>query len=120
MKRKIKIVIQTIFLLAVIFCVEKNGYTNSNILQFSLEYITGTQVEENCYISDDDLFDDEQINPSFELLAGNDTMGLIPSPQYCILIYKYTALIWQPPKYKIVNHPKSLNYFQPIKNYVKS
>jgi hypothetical protein len=98
MRRQRKILFETFFLLAVLFCCEMNGYAKCSVQFVSIEYVTGTDSVEKVFISDIDSFDDEQVNQFFEYSAIVDLVYPISFPQNCILIPIYPTSIWQPPK----------------------
>jgi hypothetical protein len=100
MRRQRQILFKIIYLLAVLFCYEMNGYSNCIIQPSSIEHVTCTDSEVNIFISDVDFFDDEQVNQFFEFIAVVDLVYQIPFPQNCISISRYPTSIWQPPKSK--------------------
>jgi len=120
MKKQIKIVIRILFLMAFIFCIEKDGRSKGNIMSDTMEYSTGSTIDTNRYVSDADSFDDEQIYRTIELGAGNGLKSRILSPNCCISGFRYADLIWQPPKCQHQNPYKSADTIQPIQNYLKS
>jgi len=100
MNRERKSLLIIIILQAVLFCAGMDAYSNSNIRATLVTHSAVDNCGEYTSFSDVDFFDDEQINQISDLFSGSDFIFQIRIPQNCILIPRFTSLIWQPPKNK--------------------
>jgi hypothetical protein len=99
MKGERKILLRIIFLLAVI-CPGMNAYSNQPIQTTVVAHSFMESCCEDNGFTDNDFFDDEQVNPASNFVPLSVYLYQISIPQTCRLILRYPTSIWQPPKSK--------------------
>jgi hypothetical protein len=99
MKKLEKIVIRLTFLLAVIFCLELEVYSDYPSSACSMELSSASNLVDHGLNSEDDTFDDHQMNQCQEFGWVTEPMFRLPNSQKLFLMQNYSFLKGQPPKY---------------------
>jgi hypothetical protein len=98
MKIHRKILSGILFSIAVLFCVDVNVFSNYNIQSDNTELATGINSFENCFSSDLDSSDDDQIdnfNRPGSLMELRSQKSIIEN---CSVLLNCSFSIWNPPK----------------------
>lgn len=96
MERQKKILFGIIFTIGILFFFGLSSYSKYNVQPFSIEFSAGTNNAENNFSSDNDFFDDDQINHTNELSSLVESISQIF--QHSFLILQQSFSFWQPPK----------------------
>lgn len=98
MKISEKIVIRLAFLLAVLFCLGLEVYSDYNTPICTVELSSEANVPDNGLNSDVDAFDDNQMNAVDEYSSIIEPMFRLPKSKDLFSLQKFTSSNWQPPK----------------------
>jgi hypothetical protein len=97
MKKYRKIVFEIILFSAVLFCYGINSYSHTYSHLFGAEQ-SATNCDENCFSSDIDHLEDDQIIHLNEFRPNSKPIIQLPIIQYCFVIQKFSLSVWQPPQ----------------------
>jgi hypothetical protein len=98
MKKYRKIVFEIILFSAVLFCYGINSYSHTYCHLIGAEQSAPTNCVENCFSSDIDHLEDDQIIHLNEFSSNTKPEIQIPIIQYCLVVQNFSLSVWQPPQ----------------------
>lgn len=98
MKIHRKLLFRIIIFSAVLLCYGVNVYSNFNVPSYNIELSTGTNGDDNSMSSDNDSYNEDQINQPDGFRLPGEPLLKNPIPKDDFLNYNYCFSVWQPPK----------------------
>jgi len=98
MKTFENIAIRLILLLAVLFCLGLDVYTDYNSPIYTIELSADANVVDDGLDSNSDISDELQMDLVYDFSSINEPILRIPNSKKLILTQNYTFSNWQPPR----------------------
>lgn len=98
MKKYRKIVFEIILFSAVLFCYGINSYSHTYSHLFGAEHSATSNCVENCFSSDIDHLEDDQIIHLNEFSPNTKPVIQILIIKYCHVVQNFSLSVWQPPQ----------------------
>lgn len=93
------ILFRLLFMVAVLFGLESEVYSDTHVQACKVEVSSEMSSVDDILSSDFDSFDDDHINQIQEACLVAEPVLWMTTPKYIFLLHRFPHSNWQPPKY---------------------
>lgn len=102
MKTAKHILFRVLFIIAVLFCLGLEVYSEYDSPAYSVEFSEKVNCTDNILSLDFDAFDDDHMNQTFETFGIAERLTCLPNPNNPFLGHLFSLSNWQPPQKSLI------------------